>query len=146
MMTFVRFLPFMIGHYIPQGNEHWECFLLLWDICNATSAFQVTESDTLKLAWMVEAYLESYTTLYTTTLPPKFHYLLHLPNQILQLDISLVMQNLCSACMYSYSMAHTDLKSHTRCSAKLKQWNLSITVTFGPQFLGLNKQMAALDR
>jgi len=42
-------------------------------------------------------------------------------------------------------MAHTDLKSHTRCSVKLKQWNLSITVTFGPQFLGLNKQMAALD-
>jgi len=74
----------MIGSHIPQGDEHWEGFLLLWDICNATSAFEVTESDTLKLAWMVEAYLESYTTLYTTTLPPKFHYLLHLPNQILQ--------------------------------------------------------------
>lgn len=57
--------------------------LLLWDICNATSAFEITESDALKLAWMVEAYLESYTKLYTAMLP-EFHYLLHLPNQMLR--------------------------------------------------------------
>lgn len=82
MMTFIRFLPFMIGQYIPQDDEHWECFLLLWDICNATCAFEVTETDALQLAWMVEVYLESFSKLYTATLAPKFHYLLHLPNQI----------------------------------------------------------------
>ena len=84
MMTLVRFLHFMIGCHIPQGDEYWECFLLLWDICNTTSAFEVTESDALKLAWMVETYLESYTALYTTELTPKFHCLLHLPNQMLR--------------------------------------------------------------
>ena len=45
---------------------------------------EVTETDALQLAWMVEVYLESFSKLYTATLAPKFHYLLHLPNQMLR--------------------------------------------------------------
>ena len=61
MITLVWVLPFMIGCHIPQGDEHWECFLLLRDICNTTSEFEVTESDVLKLAWMVETHIQNYT-------------------------------------------------------------------------------------
>ena len=32
MMTLVRHLPLFIGDLVDHDDDHWECFLLLWDI------------------------------------------------------------------------------------------------------------------
>lgn len=84
MMTLVRLLPFIIGKYVETDNDHWECFLALWDICSIASAFEVTEDDATHLAWLVEVYLESFTSLYGESITPKMHYLVHLPQQIIR--------------------------------------------------------------
>ena len=83
-MTLIRILPFMIGSHVEVDDDHWECLLVLWDICSIVSAFEVTEDDVTHLAWLIEIYLESFTSLYEESAPPKFHYLVHLPQQIIR--------------------------------------------------------------
>ena len=83
MMTLVRLLPFMIGHLIDTEDEHWECFLMLWDISSITSAFTISTSDAKYLAWLVETYLQTFKDNYDVPITPKLHYLVHLPQQML---------------------------------------------------------------
>ena len=71
IMTLIRILPFMIGSYVERDDNHWECLLILWDICCIVSAFEVTEDDAAHLAWLIEIYLESFTSL-------------HLPQQMIR--------------------------------------------------------------
>ena len=84
MMTLVRLLPFVIGEFVDDDDDHWSRFLLLWDICCLSTAFEVTEADANQLAWLVEAYLECFTSLYSVPVIPKMHYLVHLPEQMLR--------------------------------------------------------------
>ena len=75
----------MVGKFVEEDDEHWNTFLLLWDICSIALKFEVTASDTVKLAWMVETYLEAFVSLYgATQLTPKMPHLVHLPQQILR--------------------------------------------------------------
>ena len=60
MMTLIRLLPFMIGSHVEKNDNHWECFLQLWDICSMVCAFEVPTSDATYLAWLVEAYVEEF--------------------------------------------------------------------------------------
>ena len=83
-MTLIRLLPFMIGSYVEKNDNHWECFLQLWDICSMVCVFEVTTSDATYLTWLVEAYLEEFFVLYDVPMTPKLHYLVHLPRQILE--------------------------------------------------------------
>ena len=63
--SLIRILPFAIGNYVEEFDEHWHCFLLLWDICNMALAFEVTEEDAGHLSWLVETFLESFSILYS---------------------------------------------------------------------------------
>ena len=83
MMTLVRHLPLFIGDWIDHDDDHWECFLLLWDICSVVCSFEVTTDDATHLGWLIETYLEAFTSLYGTSVTPKMHYLVHLPKQML---------------------------------------------------------------
>ena len=74
MMTLVRLLPLMIGKFVEQDDDHWECFLLLWDICSIACVFEVTKEEAIHLMWLTEIYLEAFLNLYTTSVTPKMHY------------------------------------------------------------------------
>lgn len=83
MMTLVRLLPFILGKYIQENDEHWDLFLSLWDICAVITTFKVTHELSTKLAWMVEAYLEGIVDLYgSKAITPKMHQLVHLQEQM----------------------------------------------------------------
>ena len=72
MMTLVRLLPLMIiGKFVEQDDDHWECFLLLWDICSMACAFEVTKEEAVHLMWLTEMYLEAFLNLYTTSVTPR---------------------------------------------------------------------------
>jgi len=101
MMTLIRLLPFMIGNFVETDDNHWHCFLQLWDICNIVCTFKVTDSDTIHLAWLVEAYLEELSTLYNMTTTPNLHYLLHLPKQLsLRVDVCMAVNQTTYTCIY----------------------------------------------
>lgn len=78
-------MPFICGDFVEEDDEHWECFRLLWIICDIACAFEVYPGDARRLQWIVQLYLEYFTTLYPdVTVTPKMHYLLHLPKQMEQ--------------------------------------------------------------
>lgn len=82
-MTLIRLLPFLIGEMVPEGDDHWECFLMLWTICNICTAFSLREEHSEELAWLIEAHHELYITLYgKEKATPKFHFMVHLASQI----------------------------------------------------------------
>ena len=99
MMTLIFLLPFMIGECIPEEDIHWECFLVLWDICAMVCAHKVTRQNSAQLGWLVKTYLESFTELYgQENITPKMHHLVHLPEQIM-LYVSIHIHNITS-CYY----------------------------------------------
>ena len=65
MKTLIRLLPLAIGNFVHEDDNHWKTFLLFWDICNMALAFEMREEDAGHLAWLVEAYLESFCLLYS---------------------------------------------------------------------------------
>ena len=82
-MTLVRLLPFIIGSYIDDDDVHWDCYCLLWLICDLVCTNKVYPDDSTRLAWIIKAYLECFTFLYPhINVTPKMHYLIHLPEQM----------------------------------------------------------------
>ena len=45
MWTLARFLPFAIGHMIPEGNENWENYLHLLEIMDIVFARRILEEE-----------------------------------------------------------------------------------------------------
>jgi len=54
--------------------------LQLWDICSMVCAFKVMTCGAAHLAWLVKKFF----ILYNVPMTPKLHYLVHLPQQILE--------------------------------------------------------------
>ena len=70
MMTLTCLLPIMIRGYVPSNDEHWECFLLLWDICSMICVYEMTSDD---LVWMMQTYMECFEHLYGVLLQKCMH-------------------------------------------------------------------------
>ena len=45
MMTLMKIFPFVVGRLIPEDDEHWQCFLLLWDICSMVLSFEFSTGE-----------------------------------------------------------------------------------------------------
>lgn len=60
MITLVKLFPLTTGDLVDEEDEHWKCFLLLWDICSIVLAYEVSPNDPVRLAWLVETYLEGF--------------------------------------------------------------------------------------
>lgn len=72
----------MVGQYVPEDDEHWNCFLNLLRILTIATAFEVTQDGVAMLSSLIEDYLLQFNSLYHGCVTPKIHYLLHLPEQI----------------------------------------------------------------
>ena len=84
MMTLILLLSFMNRDYIRDEDIHWECFLVLWNICVMICAHEVTTQNSAQLGYLVKTYLESFTELYEEEkITPKMHHLVYLPEQIM---------------------------------------------------------------
>ena len=83
MMTLVRLIPFILGPYVDEDDDHWECFRLFWAMCDLLCTYEVHQDDPQHLGWIIQTYLEIYTMLYPDdNVTPKMHYLVHLPGQM----------------------------------------------------------------
>ena len=77
-----RLLPLTIGSYVPDGDAHWECYMLLLSITVLATAVEVTVDSVSELTLLVQDYLHVFNSLYPNKITPKMHYLLHLPDQM----------------------------------------------------------------
>lgn len=78
-------IPLMIGDKIPPEDDNWECFLLLLDVLQLCTS-KVASTDH---AGYMEALVHDHHQLFVrcypgTTLPPKAHYMVHFPQQIVR--------------------------------------------------------------
>lgn len=78
MWCLLLFLPFFIGDFIDEGNEHWKLFLLLREICDIIFAPVVSKGLAILLKQLIIDHHSLFKLLYPDRpLIPKHHFMIH---------------------------------------------------------------------
>lgn len=81
--TFLRFLPLLIGHHIPEGEKTWSVVLELKDIVELLSSPSFTTETLCYLEARISEHRQLLLEVFPATkLRPKHHYLEHYPDLI----------------------------------------------------------------
>ena len=84
MLLLVRILPLLIGDVIPFNDPNWECFLILARIIDILICPWSSSDLCAILKLPINEHHRCFVRLYTeAAVIPKFHFLLHYPNQIM---------------------------------------------------------------
>ena len=84
MITLLRNLPFIIGRYIPEGDQNWTCFLLLRKILDICLCPVLPQSISATLSVLINDHHTLFVTLYgKNKYIPKMHFMVHYPIQII---------------------------------------------------------------
>ena len=79
MWCFIRIMPFLVGHFIPEGNAHWDLFLHVLDMVECICAPAVAEGGIGYMRGVIEDCLDLFKELYPEHVTlPKMHYITHL--------------------------------------------------------------------
>ena len=85
MWTLGRFLPLVIGHVIPEGNEYWENFLTLLEIMNILFARRIAKEDCGYLESLISDHHSCFRKLYpNVSITMKMHSVVHMRRLILE--------------------------------------------------------------
>ena len=85
MWTMVRFLSLVIGHKIPEGNEHWQNLLCLLDIMDILFARRIPKEKCGYLEALIHDHHSSFIELYPdSSITMKMHSMVHMPRLILK--------------------------------------------------------------
>lgn len=84
IMTFVHFFPLMVGDLIPENYEVWNFILILIKIVDLLLSYNFTENSIKYLEQLIKEHNNLYCNLFSKTLKPKYHILIHYPNIIRQ--------------------------------------------------------------
>lgn len=74
---FLRILPLLIGHLVPQNDEHWSLIILLKNVVEIAHSKRSTYR---QFATLIEEYLTLLSSLFPDDFKPKHHNLIHYPN------------------------------------------------------------------
>ena len=81
--TLGRYLPLLIGDLIPSNNLNWECFLHLHDILGICMSPCISPATISYLSELIQIHHSLFTECYpSVTMTPRFHYMVHFPEQI----------------------------------------------------------------
>ena len=81
-----RLLPLMIGHHIPQDNEHWLNFLALLQVIDYLFAPVISHESVDHLRVLIRNHHYTFKSLYPDcNIIPKMHYMVHYPIWIVRL-------------------------------------------------------------
>ena len=85
MWCLMRYLPQLIGAYVPEEDEKWVLFLSLMDIMDIIFAPVINEQYSHYLQSLIKDHLTKFTELYPdSSVTPKMHYLVHYPRIMLR--------------------------------------------------------------
>lgn len=81
--TFLRLLPLLVGHHIPEGDETWEVLMNLKDVVELSVSASFTE----ELVYFLDCKIAEHRELFQKVFPneklrPKHHYIEHYPQLI----------------------------------------------------------------
>ena len=80
MWCLARLLPIIIGHRVPEDDNHWENFVLLLSITDMVFAPVLSTDCAAYLRELICEHHENFKTLYPTcSVIPKMHYMIHYP-------------------------------------------------------------------
>ena len=80
-----RMLPLIIGDLVPEDNPFWKLFLLLLEILDLVMSPRSTPAIASYLRQLIQEHYTYFCELYPDCpLTPKLHYMIHIPNWILQ--------------------------------------------------------------
>ncbi|CAG9765739.1 unnamed protein product [Ceutorhynchus assimilis] len=107
MLTLVRNFRFIIGDFVPEGNEIWDFYLKLLDITDLLTSQTISSGDADYLKCLITEHHEMYLSLLEDNLKPKHHFLLHY-HRILKL-----VGPLCHISSMRFEAKHRDLKTNS---------------------------------
>ena len=85
MWTMGRFLPFAIGHLVPEDDKNWENFLCLLEIVDILFARRISEDQCGYLEALISDHHSTFKELYPdASITMKLHSLIHMPRLILK--------------------------------------------------------------
>ena len=85
MWTLARFLPLVIGHLIPEDDEHWENFLGLLDIMDILFSHTATRDTFGYLEALISDHHSTFLELYPgVQITMKMHSIVHMPRLIME--------------------------------------------------------------
>ena len=94
--TFATILPLLIGDKIPEDDLNWECYLLLVQILQISTAKVSSEPSSLYLAALINQHHQLFICCYPgVKLIPKAHYLIYFPKQICRLVTFMLIYLMC---------------------------------------------------
>uniref|UniRef100_A0A1Y1NC62 C2H2-type domain-containing protein n=1 Tax=Photinus pyralis TaxID=7054 RepID=A0A1Y1NC62_PHOPY len=79
MKCFILNFSLMMAHLIPEGNKHWNIYLLLRDVLHIALSLRVTPDQPIKLKSLIYELCFQFKDLFSVLLKPKFHFLTHYP-------------------------------------------------------------------
>ena len=83
MWELFHILPLLIGDDFTEDDDHYHCFLQLQTIAMLLFSTAVAVDQIPFLRLLIQEYLQNLKTIYPHyTLPPKSHYLVHVPSLI----------------------------------------------------------------
>lgn len=82
VMTFVHFLPLMIGDLIPENDEFWALFLILLQIIDILLSYTFTDNAISHLKQLISQHNSMYVTLFNDSLKPKQHFKIVIVNNL----------------------------------------------------------------
>uniref|UniRef100_A0A147BPB1 Uncharacterized protein n=1 Tax=Ixodes ricinus TaxID=34613 RepID=A0A147BPB1_IXORI len=78
-----RLFPQIFASSIPEGNEHWEVYLLLREVVDIVLADELPAQSLSYLEVKIQEFLRAFVACYPSVqLIPKLHYLIHYPRMI----------------------------------------------------------------
>ena len=85
MWTLGRFLPLIVGHLIPEDDEHWINNLRLLSIMDILFTPKVQKDDCSYLESLISDHHHTLQSLYPGIhITPKLHYMIHMPRLMLE--------------------------------------------------------------
>ena len=75
-----RFLPYLVGQYVPRDDEHYRLFLQLLSITNIILSPALTVDRAALLSTLLADHHHQFRLVYPlNSVIPKMHYLIHIP-------------------------------------------------------------------
>ena len=82
MSFLISYFSIIVGDLVPEDDEIWDFFLILFQITDLVNSNTISEHDIIHLEQLIKDHNKLYIELFEKNLKPKYHLLIHYPRVI----------------------------------------------------------------